>query len=565
MKKFTLALLFLALPEAVFAQARVLPEVGTGNTAGGSIISQPVGTCTGCAAMPITGSFSATIAGFTPNGNYATATAPSGSSSAATNLPTGATAVLFQNTGTNTASVNFGATSATANNLQVPSNSTVFATVPTGATQFTAFGEGGSTTLVVVGGAGLGTSFGGGSSGGSGSNASVGSTGASVPASATYLGVNVGGNLTGWAMGTAGSPSTQVVSIQGVASGTAVPVSGTFFQATQPISATALPLPSGASTSALQTTGNSSLATIATNTGLSQGSTTSGQAGILNLAAVTTSSPTYTTGQTSALPLDTSGNLRVNVVAGGGSGGTSSSFSATFPATGTAIGAKNGANMVNLTADASNNLNIDCAAGCGVAQASTTSGQTGSLVMGAVTTADPTYTTAQTNSLSLATTGGLRIVGDGTVSAGTAQVGSLLSGLVYNSTAPAPTSGQQIATQADPKGSLFVDIAARGATSATNKGGSITTGGTAVQVDAAPTTKRTYLLIENPCTATSQGIGVAESLFVAFAASAAANSTSIELGQCGSLVQETGFIDQGTISVNAATSSHKFVAWIAEY
>jgi hypothetical protein len=44
----------------------------------------------------------------------------------------------------------------------------------------------------------------------------------------------------------------------------------------------------------------------------------------------------------------------------------------------------------------------------GVAQASTTSGQTGSLVQGAVTTNPPTYTTAQTNPLSLNVGGGLR-------------------------------------------------------------------------------------------------------------------------------------------------------------
>lgn len=43
-----------------------------------------------------------------------------------------------------------------------------------------------------------------------------------------------------------------------------------------------------------------------------------------------------------------------------------------------------------------------------VAQASTTSGQTGVLTQGAVTTASPTYTTAQTDPLSLDIHGGLR-------------------------------------------------------------------------------------------------------------------------------------------------------------
>lgn len=48
----------------------------------------------------------------------------------------------------------------------------------------------------------------------------------------------------------------------------------------------------------------------------------------------------------------------------GGTGGTSSSFGAAFPGTGTAIGAKNGANMVFLAADGSNNLDINCQVGC---------------------------------------------------------------------------------------------------------------------------------------------------------------------------------------------------------
>lgn len=51
--------------------------------------------------------------------------------------------------------------------------------------------------------------------------------------------------------------------------------------------------------------------------------------------------------------------------------------------------------------------------GLQVAQASTTSGQKGGLVLGAVTTAAPTYTTAQTDPLSLTTAGALRVDGSG--------------------------------------------------------------------------------------------------------------------------------------------------------
>jgi hypothetical protein len=76
--------------------------------------------------------------------------------------------------------------------------------------------------------------------------------------------------------------------------------------------------------------------------------------------------------------------------------------------------------------------------GGGVAQASTTSGQVGTLVQGAVTTGDPTYTTAQTDPLSLTTAGGLRTFNkefrDSVV---TAQV---------TTTASAPTAATVVAT-----------------------------------------------------------------------------------------------------------------------
>lgn len=95
---------------------------------------------------------------------------------------------------------------------------------------------------------------------------------------------------------------------------------------------------------------------------VAQGSTTSGQTGLLMQCAVTTAAPTYTTAQTDPCSLDTTGSLRVNVTAG--------------PP--------------------------------GLAQGSATSGQTGSMIMGAVTTGAPSYTTAQTAYASLTTLGSLR-------------------------------------------------------------------------------------------------------------------------------------------------------------
>lgn len=174
-----------------------------------------------------------------------------------------------------------------------------------------------------------------------------------------------------------------------------------------------------------------------------------------------------------ALSLDGSGNLNVNLAAGTISGGNAaaSATGSPVPASGDYIAAKDGSgNLVGLSASA-NGLKVDGSAvtqpvsgtvtanqggtwtvqpgntanttawkvdgsavtqpvsgsitanigtsgslaldasvtGLTVAQASTTSGQKGHLVQGAVTTAAPTYTTAQTNPLSLDTAGLLRV------------------------------------------------------------------------------------------------------------------------------------------------------------
>jgi hypothetical protein len=123
---------------------------------------------------------------------------------------------------------------------------------------------------------------------------------------------------------------------------------------------------------------------------LAQGSTTSGQTGLLNLGAVTTAAPSYTTGQSSPLSLDTSGALRVTGSISA-SNPSVSTTGATPPASATYIG-------------------------------------------GSVTTAAPTYTTGQMNALSLDTSGALRITGS--ISASNPSVGT--------NNAAIPTSSTQI-------------------------------------------------------------------------------------------------------------------------
>jgi hypothetical protein len=146
-------------------------------------------------------------------------------------------------------------------------------------------------------------------------------------------------------------------------------------------------LPTGAATEA-------TLAKLTIAQGASLGSNTQALVG----GSVTTAAPTYTTGQISPLSLDTSGALRVNVTS-------------------------------SVDADA-------------LGQGSTTSGQTGSLIMGAVTTAAPVYTTAQTSPLSLTTAGALRVDGSavtqpvsGTVTANQGGTWTVQPGNTANTTA----------------------------------------------------------------------------------------------------------------------------------
>ena len=132
--------------------------------------------CNSTTPLQVAGTFSATLGGFAPNGNYATLTAAGTSGSVA--LPAGVV-VLFSNTGTTTVSCTLGIGSATAvaSEIQIPASSSVSLTV--GSNTFGAcIDQTGSTSNVVVlaGGAGLFTGFGGGG-GGSGGAVTIASGG----------------------------------------------------------------------------------------------------------------------------------------------------------------------------------------------------------------------------------------------------------------------------------------------------------------------------------------------------------------------------------------------------
>jgi len=137
------------------------------------------GAVTASNPLPVSGSFSATLAGFTPNGNYGTLTATA-STSASTALPAG-TVVAFQNTSAVDVScvLSAGAATATTNKLVVRAGATVYYTV--GANVNTAcINQSGvaSNVVVLAGGEGLGTAFGGASSGSGGGGAVTMASGA---------------------------------------------------------------------------------------------------------------------------------------------------------------------------------------------------------------------------------------------------------------------------------------------------------------------------------------------------------------------------------------------------
>lgn len=155
----------------------------------------------------------------------------------------------------------------------------------------------------------------------------------------------------------------------------AVTGSGTFA-----VSASSLPLPTGAATLAEQQTQTTALQLI-DNLPVAQGSTTSGQSGLLTQGAVSTSAPSYTNGQTSPLSIDTSGNLRV-AVTGGGSNAAAGATGAAVPSSASYTAYNSGGNLVGVST--SNRFPVTCD-NCG--------GGTG----GTATADNGTYTAGTTN------------------------------------------------------------------------------------------------------------------------------------------------------------------------
>lgn len=183
--------------------------VANANAAPFPSLSMDVGVCdpnapTHCMApnadgsVNISGSITANLGGFAPNGSYGTLTATA-ASSASTSLPTG-TDVALQNTSTIDVSCVLDPTSATAttNKIIVRGGATVFVTVGTN-TKVACINQTGSASnvLALMGGAGLGTNFGGGGAGGGGGaiTAAIGSYAAGALSAGAFA---TGAGVDGW-------------------------------------------------------------------------------------------------------------------------------------------------------------------------------------------------------------------------------------------------------------------------------------------------------------------------------------------------------------------------------
>lgn len=216
--------------------------------------------------------------------------------------------------------------------------------------------------------------------------------------------------------GTAGTSATGVLSVQGIAGGTAVPISGSITATNPSVGATGSAVPASTTYIGASVAGTMT-GLVATAAGLKVDGSASTQPISGTVAA--TQSGTWTvqpgnTANTTAWKVD--GSAVTQPVSGTVAVTQSTSpwvTSGTSTVSGTVAATQSGTwNITNVSGTVSLPTGAATEATLvtlPLAQASTTSGQSGVLVQGAVTTAAPSYTTAKTNPLSLTTAGALRV------------------------------------------------------------------------------------------------------------------------------------------------------------
>lgn len=446
MKK--LAPLFLGLVALLglgwVVQSQVVPSPGPPTAIACAFNTSPVTIPSGSAGwvqcddqgqVKTTGSFSASVSGFTAASTGTPITATTGGVTGS--LPAGAVVVATNVGTTNAAYCQLGGAVSLSSQYIAP-NGGWFAFTVGGSTQLTCRTSASTTVVNLTGGAGLPTGTGGGSGGGGGGGGAItaplgtqaiaDSVAVQPATSSTWAATQSGtwtvqpgntANTTPWLVtgsGTAGSAATGVLTVQGIASMTPL-LANPGTAANWGVGVTGAAIPANAQLNGIAVGGN-----LRGPTGLGLGS---------HFA------------QTVAI-VDASGN---QITSFGGSGGTASNFGSAFPSAGTAIGGTDGTNMVgirvgaiaNLAAatnfmnvapgcrydatppvltdtrfnqlqcDVSGSLNVNVTGAVGISQGSLTSGQTGSLVFAAASSVNPTATGGNSYPLSMTPSGGLRV------------------------------------------------------------------------------------------------------------------------------------------------------------
>ncbi len=248
-------------------------------------------------------------------------------------------------------------------------------------------------------------------------NLSIGATGTTPPADATYVG---GAVTTAAPSYTTGQMNALSLNLSG---GLRVDGSGV----TQPVSGTVTANAGTGNFTVVQSTASNLNANVSGTVTANQGGAPwsqnltqiSGSAITLGQTTMASSLPVTIASNQSALPVSQSGTWTVQP---GNTANTTPwlvTVSTALPAGSNNIGSiANITGTVSLPTGASTsalqtsgNASLTTIAGTVLSQGSTTSGETGILQMGAVTTAAPSYTTGQTNPLSLTPVGALRVDG----------------------------------------------------------------------------------------------------------------------------------------------------------
>lgn len=253
---------------------------------------------------------------------------------------------------------------------------------------------------------------------GGGSNASVGATGSATPASATFVAANLAGTLTGL------TATANGLKVDG--SAVTQPISGAVTVSSGSITATQA---TGTNLHAVIDSGSTTIATQATGTNLhtvtDTGSITAVTGTVTVSGTVTTTPPANAStniaqvGGSSVVTAAT-GVQKVGVTGNAGAALDATGQNAASPANELLIAGQfntspttiTSGNVSPLQLDSSGNVKVNIIAGASsgaVAQGSTTSGQTGGLIQAASTSAAPSYSNATTNPLSTDLAGNLRV------------------------------------------------------------------------------------------------------------------------------------------------------------